>query len=216
MPKRANEPLRRCLVSRDSRPKEQLVRFVIDPDGRVRIDVAGRLPGRGMWLSARRDVVDRAVGRNVFARAAGQRVEVTPSLADEAERLLAARALDALGLARRAGEFVTGFEKVRQALRQDEVAVLVEASDGAADGQRKLRSLAPDVPCITAFGRHEIGAAIGRDEVVHAAVAPGALARRLLIDVERLEGFRPGALERGWRMTPRPDDGEAQTMTGPR
>ena len=216
MPKRANEPFRRCLVSRESRPKDQLVRFVIDPEGRVRIDLAGRLPGRGMWLSARRDVVDRAVGRNLFARAAGQRVEVAPSLADETERLLAHRVLDGLGLACRAGAVVAGFEKVRRALRAGEVAVLVESCDGAADGQRKLRSLAPDLPCITAFGRREIGAALGRDEVVHAAVASGTLAQRLMIDVERLEGFRPGALEQGWRTTGRPDDGEAQTVTGPR
>lgn len=172
------------------------MRFVLGPDGKVWPDVAGRLPGRGMWLSADRDVVNKAATRNLFARAARAPVRVDPGLADEVEALLAKRALDDLGLARRAGMVVTGYEKVRARLQSGAVAALVAAADGAPDGRRKLRQLAPDLPCIAAFTRDELGAALGRENVVHAAVAPGSLARRLLCDVGRLAGFRPGALEK--------------------
>lgn len=213
MAKRADDPTRSCFVTRRRRARDELVRFVVDPAGEVRADVAGRLPGRGMWLSAERDVLDRAVGRNLFARAARRQVRVDPDLAEEVGRLLAARVLDGLGLARRAGEAVGGFEKVRAALGGRGAAVLVEASDAAADGRRKLRSLASHVPVIVAFDRSELGRALGRDEVVHVAVAPGALAQRLVSDARRLDGFRPGSLEEVARATPSVHP-EVQAATG--
>ena len=209
-----DEPQRRCLVTRTSRPKAALVRFVVGPDGRVWPDVAGRLPGRGMWLSADRDVINRAATRNLFARAARAPVRVDPGLADEVELLLVKRALDDLGLARRAGMVVTGYEKVRGRLRSGAVAALVAAADGAPGGRRKLRQLAPDLPCIAAFTRDELGAALGLENVVHAAVAPGSLARRLLCDAGRLAGFRPGALETGRLREAAPGDGETPITTG--
>lgn len=190
-----DEPRRTCFVTRREAPREGLIRFVVDPEDRVRADVAARLPGRGIWLSAARDVVGKAVARNMFSRAARRQVRVDPDLADEVERLLAARVLDGLGLARRAGDVVVGFEKVRGALRAGRVGVLVEASDGAADGRRKLHGPAPDLPVIGAFGRFELGRALGRDEAVHVAVAPGALARRLVTDAKRLDGFRSGSFD---------------------
>jgi hypothetical protein len=186
---------RRCLVTRESRDPSRLVRFVVDPEGRVRPDLEQRLPGRGMWLSAERDVVDKAVGKNLFAKAARAQVRAEPDLASEVERLLARRALDTLGLARRAGALNAGFEQVRARLQAEGAAVLVAASDAARDGRAKLRRLAPALPVVTAFSSRELGAALGREMVVHAAVAPGGLARRLLCDVERLAGFRPDAVE---------------------
>jgi ribosomal protein L7Ae-like RNA K-turn-binding protein len=157
----------------------------------VRPDPDARLPGRGMWLSADRNVLDKAVARNVFARAARAPVQAEVDLVEQVERLLARRALDTLGLARRAGQVAMGFERVRLRLRAGTAAVLVAASDGAADGGRKLRALAPRLPLITAFSSTELGAALGRERLVHVAVAPGGLAQRLLRDVERLAGFRP-------------------------
>jgi predicted RNA-binding protein YlxR (DUF448 family) len=213
MAKRADEPTRSCFVTRRRAAKEELVRFVVDPTGEVRADVAGRLPGRGMWLSAERDVVDSAVGRNLFARAARRQVRVDPDLAEEVGRLLAARVLDGLGLARRAGEVIGGFEKVRAALGGRGAAVLVEASDAAADGRRKLQSLAPHLPVIVAFDRSELGRALGRDEVVHVAVSSGVLARRLVSDARRLDGFRPGALDEAARAA-RSVHPEVQAATG--
>ncbi|HEX5079882.1 MAG TPA: RNA-binding protein [Geminicoccaceae bacterium] len=194
-PDRADAPQRRCLVTRRAGARDHLVRFVLDPDQRVLPDVDERLPGRGMWLSADRDVVNKAVAGRLFARAARAPATAAADLAETVERLLARRALEGLGLARRAGEVVTGFEQVRAFLRASQAVVLIAAADGAADGRLKLRRLAPELPLITAFSRGELGASLGREEVVHAAVAPGGLARRLLRDVERLAGFRPDALE---------------------
>lgn len=175
-----------------------MIRFVLDPAGRVVPDVDGRLPGRGMWLSAERNVLNRAVGANVFARAARTPALVEANLAEQVERLLAGRALDCLGLARRAGQVAVGFEQVRACLRSGAAAVLVAAADGAQDGRRKLRRLAPDLPAITAFSRAELSAALGREGVVHVAVAPGRLAERLLCYTRRLAGFRASVLEPPW------------------
>lgn len=211
----ADEPQRRCIVTRRSRDRRELLRFVLDPEGRVRLDLEQRLPGRGMWLSADRDVVNKAVEKNLFARAARTRAVVPADLAAEVERLLARRALDTLGLARRAGAVSAGFEQVRAALRADDVAALLAAADGALDGRRKLHRLATDLPLITAFSRAELGAALGRDDMVHVAVAPGSLARRLLSDVERLAGFRPEAIE--WPVHPAAlDTIDSQPTTGPK
>ena len=186
---------RRCLASREPREREGLVRFVLDPEGRVVPDVDGRLPGRGMWLSADRDVVNRAVARNLFARAARGRAVADPDLPGRIESLLARRCLDLLGLARRAGEAASGYDAVRAMLLAGEAGLVLAARDGAAGGREKLRALARGLPVITAFASPELGAALGRDGgIVHAAVARGRLARRLLTEATRLAGFRPDSL----------------------
>ncbi|MGH6904010.1 MAG: RNA-binding protein [Geminicoccaceae bacterium] len=187
-------PERRCLVTREVKDRDQMIRFVLDPAGQVVPDVDGRLPGRGMWLSADRNVLNRALAANLFARAARARVQVRADLAEQVERLLVSRALDCLGLARRAGQVAMGFDQVRACLRSASAAVLIAAADSAADGRRKLRQLAPGVPVITAFSKAELGAALGREGIVHVAVAPGGLARRLLGSVRRLAGFRAGVM----------------------
>ena len=187
-------PERRCLVTREVKDRDRMIRFVLDPAGQVVPDVDGRLPGRGMWLSADRNVLNRAIAANLFARAARMRVQVRADLAEQVERLLVSRALDCLGLARRAGQVAMGFDQVRACLRSSSAAVLIAAADSAADGRRKLRQLAPGVPVITAFSKAELGAALGRDGIVHVAVAPGGLARRLIGSVRRLAGFRAGVM----------------------
>ena len=187
-------PERRCLVTREVKDQDQMIRFVLDPAGQVVPDVDGRLPGRGMWLSADRNVLNRAIAANLFARAARMRVQVRADLAEQVERLLVSRALDCLGLARRAGQVAMGFDQVRACLRSSSAAVLIAAADSAADGRRKLRQLAPGVPVITAFSKAELGAALGREGIVHVAVAPGGLARRLISSIRRLAGFRAGVM----------------------
>jgi ribosomal protein L7Ae-like RNA K-turn-binding protein len=168
-----------------------------------------------MWLSADRDVVNKAVAGRLFARAARAPAAAETDLAETVERLLARRALDSVGLARRAGQVVVGFEQVRAWLRASKAAVLIAAADGAAEGRAKLRRLAPDLPLVTAFSRAELGACIGRDDVVHVAVAPGGLAQRLLRDVERLAGFRPGAMDSPGGMVPERRT-ELRETTGPK
>jgi hypothetical protein len=187
-------PQRRCLVTREVKGQDRMIRFVLDPGGRVVPDLDGRLPGRGMWLSAERNVLDKAVAANLFGRAARAPARAEADLAGQVERLLVSRALDCLGLARRAGQVSMGFEQVRACLRSAAAGLLIAASDGAADGRRKLRALAPDLPVVTAFSKAELGAALGRDGVVHVALAPGRLAERLLCYVSRLAGFRSSVL----------------------
>lgn len=186
-------PCRRCIVSGEVVPRERLVRFVVGPDGRLVPDVEGTLPGRGLWLSARRDVLNTAGARNLFAKAARTKVVFGADLADQVERLLARRCLDLLGLARRAGLAVAGFEKVRGMLRAGKAAVVIAASDGAAGGRAKLRALAPHLPLIEILSAEELGAAVGSGPLVHAAVAQGRLARRLVAEARRLAGFRAQA-----------------------
>lgn len=183
-------PLRRCLASGAVRPKEDLVRFVVGPGAAVVPDIEGRLPGRGFWLSANRDVVNTACAKGLFARAARAAVAAEPDLADRVEVLLARRCLDLIGLARRAGQAVAGFEKVQGWLRAGKAGVVLAAADGAPGGRAKVRALAPDTPLLDLFGAAELGAALGRERAVHVALAPGRLAERLCLEAARLAGFR--------------------------
>jgi uncharacterized protein len=181
---------RRCIVTGEVRDKGALLRFVLDPDGRIVPDVAGKLPGRGLWLTPRRDIVATAIAKRHFARAARQPVAVDDDLVDRIEGLLAARCRDEVALARRAGQAVMGFAQVETALAKRRAAVLLAASDGSADGRAKLRALAPALPVVGQLTAAELGAAFGREHVVHAALAPGRLATALAADAARLAGFR--------------------------
>lgn len=183
-------PLRRCIVTGERLPRETMLRFVVGPDGRVVPDLAATLPGRGVWLTASRAVVEQALKKRAFARAARRPVEVDPALADRLEALLVRRCCEDIGLGRRAGVAVMGFEKVSTALRGGGVGLLMAAADGAADGRRKVAALAPDVAIAAVLTAAELGQAFGRDHVVHASIGRGKLAERLRIDASRLAGFR--------------------------
>lgn len=182
-------PERRCIVTRRVLPKAALIRFVVAPDGTVTPDLAGELPGRGLWVSADRTLLERAVKKNMFARAARAPVRAPADLADRVAALQRRRCLHLIGLARRAGQAVAGFEKVRAWLEAGRAAVLLAARDGAADGRAKLARLGGDVPVVAAFTAAELGGVFGRDIAVHAALAPGGLSRRLLDEAARLEGL---------------------------
>lgn len=192
-------PHRRCIVSGEVRPKEELVRFVVAPDGAVVPDLENALPGRGLWLSPRRDMVETAVAKRAFARAARRKVEVPPDLADRIDALMRRKVLNLLGLARRSGAVTAGYEKVRALLKDKRqgAVVLLEASDGAADGRAKIRALAPDLPVIDQFTGAELGAALGRDIAVHGVIAAqnraqASLAGRIREQAERLAMYRGG------------------------
>jgi predicted RNA-binding protein YlxR (DUF448 family) len=192
-----HSPQRRCIVTGAVRDRGELLRFVVGPDGAIVPDIDARLPGRGLWLTAQRDIVERAVAKRIFARAARRPVSVSPELADRIEGLLARRCGDTLGLARRAGLAVAGFDRVGEALRHRRAALLLCALDGAAGGRLKLATLGHELPSASVLTAAELGAAFGRERIVHAAVAGGApgrvLCRRLLLDLGRLAGLRPGA-----------------------
>ncbi len=183
----------------------KLIRFVAGPDGTVTPDLARKLPGRGLWVAANRGAVEIAAAKGGFSRAAKTRLSAGPGLADLVERLLAARILAGLGLARRAGSLTSGFEKVRAAIATDKAAWLVEAADGAADGRRKLIGLLerrPNGPRVLgAFTSGELGLALGGENVIHLAFLAGRGAERWTVDVERFSGFRP-LLPQSWREEP--------------
>lgn len=182
--------LRRCVGTRGVQPAEALIRFVVGPDATLVPDLGGRLPGRGLWVSADREVLGKALARNQFAKAARAPVQAPADLPEQVEDLLVQRCLDRLGLARRAGELVVGFDQVADWLRHGRCGLVLSARDGAAEGRRRIEALAGDVPVIVAFDRAELGRAVGRDEVVHAGIARGRIARELRAELGRLRGFR--------------------------
>jgi predicted RNA-binding protein YlxR (DUF448 family) len=165
----------------------------VGPDGAIVPDIEARLPGRGLWLTPRRDIVERAVAKRLFARAARRPVATPPELADRVESLLARRCCDALGLARRAGLAVAGFDRVGEKLRRGGAALLLFALDGAAAGHRKLAALGRDLPVARVLTAAELGAAFGHERIVHVAVAGGTLCQRLRLDLSRLAGLRAAA-----------------------
>jgi len=174
--------------------KERLIRFAASPDGGVAPDLSRKLPGRGMWVEATREALATAVKKNAFARSAKAQLKPSPELPDLVERLLARRCLDQLGLARREGVLISGFEKTLATLQAGKAAWLVEASDGAADGRRKLlsaaaRSSSPPSLC-GAFSAEELGLALGLENVIHLALLAGRRSERWTEEVRKLAGFR--------------------------
>ena len=189
-PENTAETHRRCIASNVSKPMAELLRFVVDPDNSIVPDITGRLPGRGIWLSADRFSIKTACDRRLFDRAARRAVIVDDGLAERVEGLLVRQCTDLLGLARRAGQAVAGFVKVRSWLQQGQAAVLLAAVDGAADGREKLQRMARGVPVVTVLRAEELGVAFARDRSVHVAVASGGLATKLTQNTIRLSGFR--------------------------
>src|ERR1700761_6558708 len=196
---------RRDIVSGEVRDEAALIRFVAGPDGAVTPDLARKLPGRGLWVAADRASVETAAKKGLFARAAKAKVSASSELADQVESLLQRRLLSALGLARKAGDLTSGFEKVAAALDAGKAAWLIEASDGAADGRRKLlgktRKHAPPTPGLGGFSAEELGLALGAENVIHTAFLAGRAADRWAQDARRLSGFRP-LLPESWREEP--------------
>ena len=196
---------RRDIVSGEVMDEARLIRFVPGPGGEVFPDLARKLPGRGLWVAADRASVETAVKKNLFSRSAKAKLSAAPDLADQVEKLLTRRVLDGLGLARRAGDLTFGFEKVVSALASGKAAWLIEASDGAADGRRKVLAAARKSPSqprlFGVFTSAELGLALGGENVIHTAFLAGRGAGRWTSDVERLSGFRP-LLPESWREEP--------------
>lgn len=168
-----------------------MIRFVVGPDGVVVPDVDGNLPGRGLWVTATRDSVAAAVAGRKFARAAKRDVRAGSELGSEVAAQLLRRCQNILGLARRAGQAITGFDQVREVLEKGRAVVLLAASDASDDGRRKLRAKRGQIPLIDSLTVAELSLAFGRENVVHAALLAGGLANRFLTEATRFAGFRP-------------------------
>ena len=182
-------PERRCIATGAVQPRGGLIRFVLGPDGVIVPDLAGKLPGRGIWVAADPAALTLAVKKKLFARAARAQVTVPEGLVDLVERLLAQRLIESVSLARKAGQALAGFEKVRDFLASGRAAVLIQAADGSERGKSKLRR--PDNAAhVTCLSAQELGLAFGREHVIHAAVAAGGLARRVVEDAARLAPMR--------------------------
>ena len=192
---------RRDIVSGEIMPENRLIRFAAAPDGTVVPDVAAKLPGRGLWVEASRASIAKAIEKKLFARAAKAQVTATADLADRVEKALVTRMIGDLGIARRSGRLVLGFDNVlRELTGPKPPKALIEAFDGSADGKRKLYAAAHrmELKCsvIESLTSAELGLALGRENVIHAAVQPGGFADRLILDAERLSGFRSRPTER--------------------
>jgi predicted RNA-binding protein YlxR (DUF448 family) len=193
---------RRDLVSGQVMEEARLIRFVAGPDGVVTPDLARKLPGRGLWVAADRVSIETAARKGGFSRSAKAKLSAPADLADQVDRLLAKRVLDGLGLARRAGDLTSGFEKAAAAIASGKAAWMIEASDGAADGRRKLlqaaRRVSPSPRLAGLFTADELSLALGLGNVIHLVFLAGRGANRWTTEVERLSGFRP-LLPESWR-----------------
>ena len=183
----------------------RLIRFVAGPDGIVVPDLARKLPGRGLWVAADRAAVEAAARKGGFSRSAKTKLAAPADLADQVERLLSRRVLDGLGLAKRSGELMSGFDKVAAAIEAGKAAWSIEAADGAADGRRKLlqsaRRSGRPLRQLGIYTSAELSLALGLGNVIHLAFLAGRGAERWTADVERLSGFRP-LLPESWREEP--------------
>ena len=171
-----------------------MIRFVIGPDRQVVPDLAAKLPGRGMWLSARADVLETARAKGAFARATRGPVTCPADLSATVQAGLMRRVVDQLGLARRAGQAVSGFGKAREWVTQGRAAGVIQAADGSVDERARLLSGARAIWVAWPLPAAALGAVFGRDHAVHAAILPGRLAEALLNEIERLSGMSGQAM----------------------
>ena len=191
---------RLCALTREVKPIDELIRFVAAPDGAIVPDLKRRLPGRGVWVTATRAAVDEAVKRNVFARSLKREVRAPRELGAELERQLEAAALDALGIAHKSGRVAIGFGRTETALAAvPPVAAILSASDASPDGVRKIAAAAArrktdenpaEIPVISAFTSAQLDLALGRSNVVHAALLAGPASNGFLARCQSLERFR--------------------------
>jgi len=180
-------PLRRCLVTRTSGKREDMLRFVVAPGGELLFDVTATLPGRGYWLSAQSAVLDLALRRGVFPRAVKAPIKLPADLGAGVRAALQRRLAELLGLARRGGGAVAGFEKAREWLAQNRAGLVVQAADGSLDERARFLG-GSKLPVVAPLTGAALGQVFGRAQSVHVAVAPGRLAQMIEVEARRLLG----------------------------
>jgi uncharacterized protein len=191
---------RMCVVTRRVRPIDELIRFVLSPSGEPVPDLKRKLPGRGLWVSASHKAVAEAAKRNLFARGFKKNVKVSAEIADETDKLMLRGVTDALAMVAKAGQVVSGFTKVEDALRRNTAEILLHATNGAADGIRKLDGIVrqnaafddetDQIPIITLLNSDELDLALGRSNVIHAAVLTGPAGKTFLSRSQTLVRYR--------------------------
>jgi predicted RNA-binding protein YlxR (DUF448 family) len=189
---------RLCVATGVVKPVDEMIRFVVGPDGAPVPDLRRRLPGRGLWITATRDALTTAVARRVFARGFKRDVRVSADLVDATERLIERAALDALAIAHKAGKVAIGFGKTEAAIATDNVVAVVHAADAALDGTRKLGAAlhrrygegAEKIAVLGGFTSAQLDLALGRSNVIHAALLAGPESEAVLARAARLDRFR--------------------------
>lgn len=194
-------PVRQCAVTRERLAQTEMVRFVLSPDMVVTPDINSKLPGRGVWVKADRQTIELAAAKGAFARGFKMQVKVPDGLVDQVEGLLLKRCQSVLGMAKKAGGVILGYDQVKDALRNRTHGILLEASDGAEDGRNKVyflaKALYSSVNVAGALTSAELGMAFGRERVIHGLVRKGAIAKTWTLAYRRLTGFRE-APELNW------------------
>jgi predicted RNA-binding protein YlxR (DUF448 family) len=188
---RDSGPERKCIATGEVRPKSALLRFVVGPEDTLYPDLAGKLPGRGIWVTATRPALETAIKKNMFHRAARTQLRVPETLVQDIEHQLARRVVDLISLSRKSGQAVSGYEKVKDTLSKESAEVLLQAEDGSSRGKSKLSTphYGHYIGWLTA---DELGMAFGRQTVIHAALGAGGLTQRVVEEAQRLKGFRIG------------------------
>ncbi|QPM91433.1 RNA-binding protein [Pseudooceanicola algae] len=186
---REDGPERKCIVTGEVQPKGGLIRFVVGPDDLIVPDIMEKLPGRGIWVSSQREVLETAVKKKLFAKAARTKVTLPDDVIGVIEAQLLRRVTDLLALARKSGHAVGGYEKVKDWLYKEEASVLIQASDGSGRGKSKL-STPYGGDFIGWLTANELGLAFGRETVIHAALGTGGLSKRVVEEAARLKGLR--------------------------
>lgn len=190
----ADATLRRCIATGETHPKDALMRCVLGPDGALVPDIVGKLPGRGIWITPTRAAFATAIKRDAFTRAAKAKTNIPNDLAGMVDGLLAKRVLELISLARKSGQAVAGFEKVKDWLLKEKADTLIQACDGSGRGKSKL-STPYQGHFIGWLTAGELGLAFGRQSVIHTALTPGGLTDRIVMEAHRLKGMRELAVK---------------------
>ena len=183
-------PLRRCIVTGESQPREALLRFVVSPDKTLVPDLADKLPGRGLWLTPNLSILTQALERKAFIRAARQPVKIPAEFPAQLVALFRQRLCDQLGMARRAGAAIAGFEKVDEQIRRHRIHLLFVASDAGKDGRHKLENLSQGTKVIDLLDSNTLAGIFGMiGVVVYAGISDKAHAAKLELTATRLQAF---------------------------
>ena len=188
-----------CAATGTIKPVDEMIRFVIGPDGTAVPDLKRRLPGRGIWITATREALRAAITRKAFARAFKRDVRLAPDLVEATELLIERAALDALAICHKAGNVAIGFANVEVSLARAHVVALLHAVEAAPDGVKKLavalrrRADAAEIVVIDTFTSPQLDLALGRANVIHAALLAGPESETFLARAGRLQRFRAGS-----------------------
>lgn len=180
---------RKCIVSGEVKEKEALLRFVVTPDNEIIPDFKKKLPGKGIYVSNAKTALETAVKKNLFTKAVKKNVKVSAELVQTVENILRKKGLESISLARKAGVFVTGFEKVSDKIKREKVAFLLEAKDAGADGHNKMTNLAKGLEVFALYSVEELDKALDRVNTVHAALIKGDMSKMIHNELQRLQTF---------------------------